>query len=588
MRYIRGFVIVFALLFSLAAALPVYAADSYFNVSGCSDDPTQLCTASGDGVNTNVPLTGFWYEAGASIAQLLGEKTMKWAGKLWPKDHYLIGKEKLNIYGNQVQTSSDTDLNPAELQTREQHDQTPKPFSMTSRLCVYDPSDGTLIGEGIVSTTTVKSDEVQWIRPKVEGDRRLSSFTTRYVQESQDFRLQYIMIHQDAALPCDSKREGEEKPQNDTAYRDDNTYGDSANPILIFIHVVESMIRTITHNDGSTSYESNVPVPAEIVGTGQNPFTGHDSALSAGCATSSDLSDVTYATSEQKQKLCESGGHTNSMYRPATISATYKSDLDADDPTQQWIQTVTGDEPIAPNSNAFAARVEAAGDYMNCTLMPADYQNTAVPDGSCNKNWVEGASSAPGSPAAGGWNCDASVPAQSVPGVNLSTAQSFVNRWFNTCPNATANAWQQCVNDVIARAKKACVDPLFTLAIWIHESGASNYQCSEAMHSGAKVQDFGININSIAENISEQLNRFVQLPSAYTGNCPDKTLQNFLARFSVGHYTPSGHYLCYNELSVAEKKVVDDYIGELQLIYSGIAPGVPLPTWPGISGCTPS
>jgi hypothetical protein len=393
MRFIRSFVILVILVLSLAAASPIYAADSYFNVSGCPDDPAQLCTASGDGVNTNIPLTGFWYEAGATIADLVGERVMSWAGKLWPKDdRYLIGKEKLNTYASQVQTASDTDLNPAQLQEIEQHDETPKPFSMTSRLCVYDPSDGTLIGKGIVSTTTVKSDEVTWIRPKVEGDRRLSSFTTRYVQESQDFGLQYIMIHQDAALPCDSKVEGEEKWQKDKASQDDNTYGENlgSNVMGVTIHIISSLIRMITHDDGSTSHE-NVPVSAEIVGTGQNPFTGHDSALSAGCATPSDLDDVTYATAEQKQKLCETGGHTNAMYRPDAIDPTYISQLDADDPNQQWVQTVTGDEPIAKNSNAFAARVEAAGDYMNCTLMPADYQNRLPDAAACNKNWVSGA-----------------------------------------------------------------------------------------------------------------------------------------------------------------------------------------------------
>jgi hypothetical protein len=186
----------------------------------------------------------------------------------------------------------------------------------------------------------------------------------------------------------------------------------------------------------------------------------------------------------------------------------------------------------------------------------------------------------------GGWNCDTSVPEQSVTGLNKAEAQSAVDRWYGTwCQDAKENAWKQCMNDVIKRARGWCVDPIFALAIWIHESGASNYKCSEIRLHGSKVQDFGININSIAENLSEQLNRFVQLPSAYSrGGCP-LTLQNFFARFGPGVFISPGVYQCYDQLSTENKAIVDNYINEISGIYAFIAPGVSLPTWPASASC---
>ncbi len=394
MRPVRGFIILFTIFLRLACALPIQAADSYFSIPDCTDDLTKPCLTTGDGVNTIVPLNPTEVRTAQTIDQLLGKNIVtNWLGKLKPLGSYLIGNEKLDTFANQVQTASDTDLNPASLQSIEQHDETPKPFSMTSRECVYDPETGELKGD-FVSSTTMITDDVPWLRPAVEGSRRLSSFTTRYVQESQDYRLQNITIKQDAALPCGSNMSGETKTQNPSSYQFDNTYGSATGNSLaqVIFTITANMIKLFTHDDGTTTAEATITIPSNIVGTGQNPFAGHGAALLAGCATSSDLSAVTYATDEQKQKLCETGGFVNSMYRPEAIDATYKSDLNASDPTQQWEQTVTGGKPIAANSNAFAARIEAAGTYTNCTLMPADYQNTAVPDGECNTNWVKAAS----------------------------------------------------------------------------------------------------------------------------------------------------------------------------------------------------
>lgn len=391
MRYARSFVILFTILLCLAGALHVYAADPYFSVAGCSDDPTQTCPTTGDGVNTIVPLNQTVPKVAQTVEALLGPNNIvvKWIGSLKPLGSYLNGSDKLDSFANQVQTASDTDLNPADLQATEKHDETTKSASMTSRECIYNPQSGELV-ENILSSTTMITADQPWLRAQGEGARRLSSFTTGYVQESQDYRLPNIIIKQDAALPCGSQLSGQPKTQQPKSYQFDNTYGTGAgSKVISFIfNITRNMISLFTNSEGSTNAQASVTVPSNIVGTAQNPFAGHSAALSAGCATSSDLSAVSYATEEQKKKLCEAGGFVNSMYRPDAVDPTYKSDLNANAPNQQWDQTITGDKPIAANSNAFAARIEAAGNYTNCTLMPADYQNTAVPDGACNTNWA--------------------------------------------------------------------------------------------------------------------------------------------------------------------------------------------------------
>ncbi len=385
MRTIRNVVVLFILLFFLTDAGHIYAVDSLFSVDGC-DDITKPCATKGDGVNAIVPLNNIDALFAEAAAKLFGPENIitRLFGSLKPHDDsYRAGSDTLTSFGNQIQNATDFELNPAVLQSLEQHDESSKPTSMTSRECVYD-QDGNLVAD-IVSNSTIVTQDVPWIRPAAEGARRISSFTTGYVQESQDFRLPNITIQQSAALKCSRSLEvpGEAKTLNKTVSQFANTYGTGGSGVGTFLYnLINNLIKLFADEDAT-----NPDISAHIIGTGQNPYTGHAAALSAGCITNSDLADVSYATDEQKQQLCASGGFINSMYRPDTIDATYKSNLNAKDATQQWDQTITNEVVQAPVSNAFAARVEAAGNYMNCTLMPAEYQSTALPNGECNKNW---------------------------------------------------------------------------------------------------------------------------------------------------------------------------------------------------------
>lgn len=179
-------------------------------------------------------------------------------------------------------------------------------------------------------------------------------------------------------------------------------------------------------------------------------------------------------------------------------------------------------------------------------------------------------------PAAAEANCDPNVPDQNLDGLVVEEGKRYTDNLFAGC---TGNSqWMQCHNDVIKRAKESGVDPLFSLAIWIHESGASNYECGREYTGGIAVQDFGINLTEIAENFTAQIVKFLGLPTAYS-SCGE-TMQNFISKFWFGK--------CYSETSTDQKNQVSRYISELNTIVSIIAPGKPLVSWPQVGPYVPS
>jgi hypothetical protein len=567
-------IVIFFLLFTVL--LPAHAQTP--TPDPCSKDAPKSapCPVRYDTTNVVIPRSQSWVSSlVGSISQLLGTQiaaTFNWAGILRPSgDKYNIGSQKFTTYGQQIQQSSGSDLKPAALQDVTIPDEQPKKFTMTSVECVHDPQTGAIVQQ-IPSSERIETGDIPGLTQTIEGSRQLGSYVTGYTQVMQDYNLKNVVVATDK-VTCDSPSSGQNVEQTAVTSQNQNSYGGQSAISTIVTTITAALIAPF-----QGGYKATVKQTAEIQGKGLTPWMHYALCLFAGCKAE-DVSSVSYDTDANKKQLTDAGGAVAAMYKPAAVDDAYKSDLNAADPSQQW--NLNSEGVIATAVNYGQARVVAAGNYMNCTLAQADYQNTAIPDGACNTNWASVSSG-----ATDGWNCDTSVPAQSVTGVNMDAAQSYVDRWYGSCPYAKANAWKQCANDVIARSKKACVDPLFALVIWIHESGASNYQCSDIRLNGLKVQDFGININSIAKDFSKQLDKFVQLPSAYVGNCPEKTLKNFIARFGPGVFTPSGHYLCYNELTPANQRIVDNYIGELQFIYSLIAPGVSLPTWPGSSGCS--
>lgn len=172
-------------------------------------------------------------------------------------------------------------------------------------------------------------------------------------------------------------------------------------------------------------------------------------------------------------------------------------------------------------------------------------------------------------PDDGSINCNQGLPEISVAGLVKSEGQRLADNWFAVEPKGK-NYWAECNNDVIKRSQSAGLDPIFVLSIWLHESAASNYTAAQV--ADLDVEDFGIHTDPSAppENFSAQLDSFLRLPNAYA-TC-GKNIREFISRYWFGH--------CTSEGNAAEASEIDRYVNELGWIYSIIAPGKSLPSWP--------
>jgi len=158
--------------------------------------------------------------------------------------------------------------------------------------------------------------------------------------------------------------------------------------------------------------------------------------------------------------------------------------------------------------------------------------------------------------------CDSSCNSDPT-NVNLSgVKEKFIDlagRWVGSVPG---NPRIDMYDTVVNAAKSAGVDPIFVLAIWLHESGGSNYLgiCNNqgAGDPGSefcqKVQDFGINDPSIetyynsqgkvtSDHLTDQLNAFLDLPGYYKDVCGSNStakcsLEYFYAMYYVGQCNP--------------------------------------------------
>ena len=158
----------------------------------------------------------------------------------------------------------------------------------------------------------------------------------------------------------------------------------------------------------------------------------------------------------------------------------------------------------------------------------------------------------------------------------------LVNRWVGAGTPATDK-----IETVINSSIAAGVNPIFTLAIWLHESDASNYDgiCNKlGGGSGSSTYcthllDFGVNKNAIASNyitqqfyFNEQLNSFLNLPGYYKDVCKTEMaasecpMRIFMAMFDLGQCTPTDE--------------TDNYMKSIMSIYKTIAPSENYPCYP--------
>lgn len=160
--------------------------------------------------------------------------------------------------------------------------------------------------------------------------------------------------------------------------------------------------------------------------------------------------------------------------------------------------------------------------------------------------------------------------------------QDLALRWIEG-----GNPLEENCGTVINTALAAGVDPIFAVAIWLHESGASNYtgicqvlgggDCSAGYCQ--RIADFGIIRNySTSTNcgvtwnsmFTTQMNAFMNLPGYYLSvcgtsqaNCP---MEIFGSMFHSGTCTPTD--------------VTNGYIAGIRGIYEWLAPGQMFPCYP--------
>lgn len=160
----------------------------------------------------------------------------------------------------------------------------------------------------------------------------------------------------------------------------------------------------------------------------------------------------------------------------------------------------------------------------------------------------------------------------------------LANEWLGVPGNPRIDMYKTVVDTSIAKG----VDPIFTLAIWLHETGASNYKgiCTKFGNNDPtsgycqKVLDFGINDPSIVttfksdgtvvnDHLLDQLKAFVELPNYYISKCGQINkcnIETFGAMFRDGQCqaTSGGNA----------------YIASIKNIYNWLAPSQTFPCYP--------
>lgn len=441
MPNIRNFVVLFILILSLGVSKPAVAQTLTPTPDPCSPDaPLSVpCPVARDSTNVTIPLQQTW------LSNLLNSI---WSSSLQPANGYRTGSEKLKTLNNQIQNASDVELNPAALQAIEKHDEQPKNQTMTSVECIVD-ADGQM-RQYRSTERIVMTEDTTDLGKGIEGARRIGSFVTGYTQISQDYGLKNVVVDLNK-VSCEPPSTGKKQTLLTTQTSGQNS----------FLSSIFSLLTGIVGSLFSSSQNSGI-----VQGKAVTPWIHTSLCLLGGC-TESDIANVSYDSN--KENVVKSGGAIAAMYKPAAINDTYNSERDAADPTQQWNVSVNGVNTLGETVNADAvnfaqARITAAGDYMNCTLNQADYQSTAVPDGSCKQNWTNASSSC---------NSTAKLPdtPSSACGLcNKDKIKDMADDKTNTVPEGIPPTMEA----ILTRAGEAYhVPPSSILAVMYHEGAFS-------------------------------------------------------------------------------------------------------------------
>ena len=161
-------------------------------------------------------------------------------------------------------------------------------------------------------------------------------------------------------------------------------------------------------------------------------------------------------------------------------------------------------------------------------------------------------------------NCNQNVSAQTISGLSKAEYTDLATRWV---AGRGKNYASECFNDTVYRSKMAGVDPAFTLALWLNESGASNYTQNMSLYG--YIEDFGIHgLASVPpQDFNAQINHF--LKRNHVNSCPGLT-----AWEAWGNIYKWGR--C-NEDNPVNRQDGIDYYKQIEMVYGWITNGKKLP-----------
>lgn len=183
-------------------------------------------------------------------------------------------------------------------------------------------------------------------------------------------------------------------------------------------------------------------------------------------------------------------------------------------------------------------------------------------------------------------SCSNSALTGTSPTLTTDIHDRFIDlatRWFSGCtPSATTlSDIDSKYYTVIEQAYGSGMNPVFALAIWLNESGASNYECL-CTKGLDRAQDFGQNLESLEtvfscptgtvtrDRFQEQLSGFLNNPWWYLTLCPTNNFACEWERF--------GALFHYGECTSSD--AANTYINEIRQFYEWLAPGLEFPCYP--------
>lgn len=296
----------------------------------------------------------------------------EWFGDVKPDQIYHYGTDLLARFGPQAKGAYFDDLYPAKLQDITLHDAQPKPYCMTSKLCVYNPVTGELL-DSFVTEETWCTDDPPGRKELIEGTRLGAAYTTNY-SVGTDLRLPLTSVKKSQPLGCsETMDEGRVIDEPEIRYVKKNLYGDdSVTHLSIVIQAdMVTLIERIVDEVKEIFYRAKETTPATEVGSYENSLSASLAGLSF-TVNQEDLARFSYPKPEGKELLTKSGGLWNT-YRNDAYDVEFKSKLDAIYETQDWYYGIAGAGNVqTPTSQSMNARQEYAQVFGNCSIHNAD------------------------------------------------------------------------------------------------------------------------------------------------------------------------------------------------------------------------